>query len=172
MMSTPRLAAFEFRRLKGTLPKIALLFLVLVPLMYGALYLWSNWDPYGRLDRVPVAVVNEDRPVTANGATADAADAADGLAHGRYYLTITVPADFSAHLASASGDDPRRAVLQMHRDDVNGYVIGIMTSTVQDKLTAAINQAAEQSYFSAIFANLDDIHTQVSAAADGAGHLA
>ena len=193
MMSTPRLAAFEFRRFKGTLPKIALVFLVLVPLMYGALYLWSNWDPYGRLDRVPVAVVNEDRAVTANGATVDAggqfvaqleadpifqwhftdaADASDGLAHGRYYLTITVPADFSAHLASASGDDPRRAVLQMHRDDVNGYVIGIMTSTVQDKLTAAINQAAEQSYFSAIFANLDDIHTQVSAAADGAGHLA
>jgi len=192
-MSTPRLAAFEFRRFKGALPKIALVFLVLVPLMYGALYLWSNWDPYGRLDQVPVAVVNQDQPVKANGATVDAGgrfveqlkadpifqwhftdaeDAADGLAHGRYYLTITVPEDFSADLASASGDDPRRAVLQMHRDDVNGYVIGIMTSTVQDKLTTAINQAAEQSYFSAIFADLDDIHDQISSAADGAGKLA
>ena len=34
--------------------------LILVPLLYGALYLWSNWDPYGRLDKVPVAVVNSD----------------------------------------------------------------------------------------------------------------
>ena len=32
--------------------------------MYGALYLWSTWDPYGKLDQVPVAVVNEDVPVT------------------------------------------------------------------------------------------------------------
>lgn len=193
MMSTPRLAAFEVRRFKGALPILALTFLTLVPLLYGALYLWSNWDPYGRLDQVPVAVVNEDRPVTVDGKTVDAggqfvdelarekifdwhftdaADAADGLAHGRYYLTITVPGDFSANLASANGSDPKRAVLQMHRDDVNGYVIGLMTATVQDRLTAAIDQAAEQAYFSAVFANLNDIRSGLSSAADGAAQLA
>ena len=47
-------------------------FLAIVPLMYGALYLWSNWDPYGRLDQVPVAVVNEDVPVQFEGETVNA----------------------------------------------------------------------------------------------------
>ena len=27
--------------------------LMLLPLLYGALYLWSFWDPYDRLDRIP-----------------------------------------------------------------------------------------------------------------------
>ena len=72
MIKTVRLASYELRRFKGPLPIIALLFLLLVPTMYGALYLWSNWDPYGKLDQVPVAVVNEDVPVVVDGKTVDA----------------------------------------------------------------------------------------------------
>jgi len=75
MINTFRLAGYELRRFKGPLPILALLFLVLVPLLYGALYLWSNWDPYGKLDQVPVAVVNLDQPVTTeDGKTIDAGE--------------------------------------------------------------------------------------------------
>ncbi len=69
-MRSPRLAALELRRFgRGRLPRAALVALLLMPLLYGALYLWSFWDPYGRLDRVPVALVNDDRgpPRTAAG---------------------------------------------------------------------------------------------------------
>ena len=52
-MRSPRLAALELRRFgRGKLPRAALVALLLLPLLYGALYLWSFWDPYGRLDRV------------------------------------------------------------------------------------------------------------------------
>ena len=192
MISTLRLATFELRRFKGVLPRIAIGFLAIVPLMYGALYLWSNWDPYGRLDQVPVAVVNEDVPVQFEGETVnagqqfveqleqerifdwqftDAGDAADGLANGRYYLIITVPSDFSANLVSGTGTDPRRAVILLHRDDVNGYVIGMLTNSVQDKLTAAIDAAAVGTYFQAVFGNLEEIRTGLSDAATGASQL-
>lgn len=193
MRSTISLAGFEYRRFKGPLPKIALCFLLLIPLMYGALYLWSNWDPYGQLDKVPVAVVNEDKPVQVDGKKVDAggqfvdelkserifdwhftdgADAADGLANGRYYLTITVPSDFSANLASGAGSDPKRAVLLMHRDDVNGFVIGMLTASVQTKLESAIDHAAVGTYFNAVFGNLATIRTSLVQAADGAQQLA
>ena len=46
----------------------------MLPLLYGALYLWSFWDPYGRLDRIPVALVNEDRGATADGKKLAAGD--------------------------------------------------------------------------------------------------
>ena len=72
MIKTVKLATYELRRFKGPLPIVALLFLLLVPTLYGALYLWSNWDPYGKLDQVPVAVVNQDVPVEVNGKTVDA----------------------------------------------------------------------------------------------------
>ena len=75
MIKTVKLAGYELRRFKGPLPIIALLFLLLIPSLYGALYLWSSWDPYGKLDQVPVAVVNEDVPATGpDGQTIDAGD--------------------------------------------------------------------------------------------------
>ena len=194
MIKTIKLAGFELRRFKGPLPIIALLFLLLVPTLYGALYLWSNWDPYGKLDQVPVAVVNQDVPVTGpDGQPVDAGNrlvaelqsdpifqwhfvdadtAATGLADGEYYLTITIPADFSANLVSGSTDDPRRAIVVMNRDDVNGYVIGLMTSTVQQRLAAAINRAAISAYFDTVFTNLDTLKQNVTDAATGATQLA
>ena len=73
MIKTFQLAGYEVRRFKGPLPSSALLFLVLLPVLFGALYLWSSWDPFGKTDQIPVAVVNEDVPVTtANGTTIDA----------------------------------------------------------------------------------------------------
>ena len=194
MIKTIKLAGYELRRFKGPLPIIALMFLLLVPTLYGALYLWSNWDPYGKLDQVPVAVVNEDVPATGpDGQPVDAGNrlvaelqndpffqwhfvdaesAAAGLADGEYYLTITIPADFSANLVSGATDDPRRAIVVLNRDDVNGYVIGLMTSTVQQRLEAAINRAAISAYFDAVFTNLDTLKQNITDAATGATQLA
>ena len=65
-MSVVRLALFELRRMtRGRLPRAALAVLTVIPLLYGALYLYAFWDPYGNLDRIPVALVNADRPATA-----------------------------------------------------------------------------------------------------------
>ena len=38
---------YELRRFRRGLPLLALLFIFLVPAIYGALYLSANWDPYG-----------------------------------------------------------------------------------------------------------------------------
>lgn len=40
-----RLARFELRRFRGTMPKLALIFVLIVPALYGAIYLSANWDP-------------------------------------------------------------------------------------------------------------------------------
>src|SRR6478752_519979 len=193
MIKTVKLATYELRRFKGPLPIVALLFLLLVPTLYGALYLWSNWDPYGKLDQVPVAVVNEDVPVQVNGKTVDAGNrlvaelqadtifdwqfvdaqqAADGLAQGEYYMVITVPPDFSANLVSGTSDDPQRAVLMLHRDDANGFVVGLLTASVQNQLEAAIDRAAIGAYFETVFANLETVKADVTKAADSATQIA
>ena len=46
------------RNPKVVIPVIAVM---LVPLLYSALFLGAFWDPYARLDKVPVAIVNEDK---------------------------------------------------------------------------------------------------------------
>ncbi len=187
-----RLARYELRRFRGPLPKVALVFVLIIPLLYGAIYLTANWDPYGRLDRLPVAVVNEDQPVTYDGkqvhagqdfvdnliagkdfgyAVVDEDEALRGLREGDYYLAITVPESFSAHLISGAGNDPQRAQIMLRRNDANGFVIGSITARAQDSIARAVDESAVASYFDAVFANLTTIRSGLQDAAEGAGRL-
>jgi len=193
MIKTIKLASFELRRFKGPLPIIGLLFLLLLPTVYGALFLWSSWDPYGKLDQVPVAVVNQDVPVQVEGKTVAAGDrlvselqadpiftwnfvseseAEQGLADGSYHMIVDIPADFSANLVSGAGPDPTRAVVQLSVNDANGYLSDKLVLSAQTRLEAAINRAAVGAYFEAVFANLDTIKVGVTAAATSATQLA
>jgi yhgE/pip C-terminal domain len=186
------LARYELKRFRGLMPRVALVFLLLVPLLYGVIYLAANWDPYGRLDQVPVAVVNQDKPATVDGKPVTAGqdfvdslhrentfkfidaspeEAADGLTSGRYYLTITVPETFSADLVSGRGTDPTRAQIMLRRNDANGFVIGTITNSAQNSIARAIDETAVRSYFEAVFANLATIRSGMSQAADGANQL-
>ena len=186
------LARFELKRFKGPLPRLALAFILLIPLLYGCIYLAGNWDPYGRLGNVPVAVVNEDVPVTVSDSEVhagqdfvdslhrearfdfrdtDAADAAAGLQAGRYYLVISVPSTFSADLVSGRTDNPTRANILLRRNDANGFVIGTITNSAQDSIARAIDESAVHSYFEAVFASLDTIREGMLEATDGAARL-
>ena len=102
---------------RGAMPRIALVTVVLMPLLYGAMYLWAFWNPFDAVNKVPVALVNEDTGTVVDGKKLDAgaqvadalvdsgqlqlhqvsaAEAADGVSSGRYYFSVTLPQDFSA----------------------------------------------------------------------------
>lgn len=191
-MSAVRLALLELRRFRTPLQRVALVFAACVPLIYGATYLWSNWDPYARLDSIPVAVVDADQPVTVQGQRVaagelftgelrkdrifdwrfvDRGEADRGLAEGTYYFMIVVPSDFSAKLASGSTGTPQRASMQIVLDDANGYVVGKMAETVGTELANKIDAAAVSAYFQSVFGNLDRLHAGIAQAAAGAAQL-
>ena len=57
-MRTLSLAWLELRRFfRGRLTTAAVVVLAVIPLLYGALYLAAFWDPYGRLNHIPAALV-------------------------------------------------------------------------------------------------------------------
>ncbi|MEU6378060.1 YhgE/Pip domain-containing protein [Streptomyces sp. NPDC046909] len=192
-MRSPRLAALELRRFgRGKLPRAALVALLVLPLLYGALYLWSFWDPYGRLDRIPVALVNDDKGATADGkklAAGDsiteglrdsdvfewhevsAADARVGVEDGTYYLSLTVPADFSARIASSAGDSPETGALQVRTNDANNYIVGQISRTVFSEVRQAASTKASRSFLDRIFISFSDIHGATVKAAKGADQL-
>ncbi|MEV4645269.1 YhgE/Pip domain-containing protein [Saccharopolyspora sp. NPDC049357] len=191
-MRAVRLAWLELRRFRGPLLRLVPLVLILVPLLYGALYLWSNWDPYGKLNRVPVAVVNNDRAVDRNGEHLDAGvqfirqlkvndvfdwrfvrgtEARRGLAEGHYYFVIEVPSDFSAKLAAAADGDPKRAAVRLTKNDANGYIAGIMADTVKTELQNQINAAAHASYARALYGELGQMREKLHAASEASKRL-
>lgn len=192
-MRSPKLAALELRRFgRGKLPRAAMASLLLLPLLYGALYLWSFWDPYGRLDRIPVALVNDDKGVTADGgkiAAGDditkglhksdtfewhevsAAEARKGVENGTYYLSLTMPSDFSERIASSSGDSPETGALQVRTNDANNYIVGQVSRTVFGEVRTAASTKTSRSFLDRIFISFSDIHGQTVKAAKGADQL-
>lgn len=131
-MTVPALIRAELARLVATpLARLALVALMLVPVLYGGLYLWANRDPYAGLDRVPAALVvlDEGAQVTSGSgddatvSTVDYGDevakqvlmdgsfawervsakrAAAGVRNGTYDFSVTFPASFSADLTSST----------------------------------------------------------------------
>ena len=192
-MRSPKLAALELRRFgRGKLPRAALAALLLLPLLYGALYLWSFWDPYGRLDKIPVALVNDDKGARAAGkkvAAGDditeglrdsktfewhevsAAQAREGVEDGTYYLSLTMPADFSERVVSSAGDTPETGALQVRTNDANNYIVGQISRTVFSEVRSAASTNASRSFLDRIFISFSDIHDATKKAAKGADRL-
>ncbi|MFF5962483.1 YhgE/Pip family protein [Streptomyces collinus] len=192
-MRSPRLAALELRRFgRGKLPRAALVALLVLPLLYGALYLWSFWDPYGRLDKIPVALVNDDKGATADGKKitagdditkglhdsktfdwqeVSAAEARRGVEDGSYYLSLTLPADFSGRIASSSGNSPETGALQVHTNDANNYIVGQISRTVFSEVRQAASTKTSRSFLDKIFVSFSDIHGKTVKAAQGADRL-
>lgn len=164
----------------------------MLPLLYGALYLWSFWDPYGRLDRIPVALVNDDKGASVEGkklAAGDditkglresdvfdwrevsAAEAQKGVENGTYYLSLTMPDDFSERIASSSGDSPETGALQVRTNDANNYIVGQISRTVFSEVREAASTKASRSFLDKIFVSFSDIHGKTVKAANGADKL-
>jgi putative membrane protein len=192
-MRSPKLAALELKRFgRGKLPAAAIVAVMLLPLLYGALYLWSFWDPYGRLDKIPVALVNDDKGATASGKRiaagdeitkglldsdvfdwheVDDAEARRGVEDGTYYLSLTMPEDFSRRIASSSGDSPETGALQVRTNDANNYIVGQISRTVFSEVRTAASTDASRSFLDRIFISFSDIHEATEKAAKGADKL-
>ncbi|MFD4693426.1 YhgE/Pip family protein [Streptomyces sp. NPDC058463] len=192
-MRSPKLAALELRRFgRGRMPRAALVALLLLPLLYGALYLWSFWDPYGRLDKIPVALVNDDKGASAEGKRVaagdeiagrllgskvfdwhevDSAEARRGVEDGTYYLSLTMPSDFSKRIASSSGDSPETGALQVRTNDANNYIVGQISRTVFAEVRSAASTKASRGFLDRIFINFSGLHDATAKAAAGADDL-
>jgi putative membrane protein len=178
---------------RGALPRIALITIILMPLLYGAMYLWAFWNPFAEVNKVPVALVNEDTGADAQGqklragdevAAAleasgqldlhemSARDAADGVASGKYYFSITLPQDFSQSIASPSGGDPRQATLRFTFNDANNYLGSIIGQNASREVLNQVNASIGERTVGTVLTGLTDAGAGLVQAADGAGQLA
>ncbi|MBE9375567.1 YhgE/Pip domain-containing protein [Saccharopolyspora sp. HNM0983] len=194
-MTSFRLAATELRRLtSGKLPKLALLAITLVPLLYGALYIYANWDPYERLDAVPAAVVVDDTGAPRDDGSrlqagadveqelvdsgsfdwnrTDEQQARQGVASGEYNFALVVPEDFSAALLSPGEFDPRQAQLQLITNDANNYLTGTIADQVAAEVRDGVAANSGSEAAGEFLLGFSTVHDKTVEAARGAGELA
>lgn len=171
---------------------IALTAIALIPTIYTTLFLGSMWDPYGNVDDLPVAVVNQDIPVEYSGSTLEvgkelterlnenkqldfhfvnAEQASEGLNDGTYYMTITIPSDFSENASTLLDDNPKKMKLMYSTNPGVNYIASKMSESALTKIEKEISASVTKEYTETIFDQLGDIGSGFTEAAEGADKL-
>lgn len=138
--------------------------IIIIPLLYSYFYLGAFWDPYSKLDKVPVAIVNLDKGATINGKDrnlgkemcdelkedgtlkfvfTNESDAKSGTEGNTYYAMITIPQNFSSSIASASTTDKHIAQLNYSSNEKRNYLASQILSRavlqIEDSLKAKVS---------------------------------
>ena len=171
---------------------VVLLAIVLIPSIYAGLFLASMWDPYGELDKLPVAVVNNDKPVIYDGEEinigdelvknlkedaslnyhfVDAATAQTGLKNGDYYMIITIPEDFSHNATTVLDDEPSKMELQYETNPATNYVAMKLSESAMTKMELSLERKVTETYAETLFTKLTTIGNSLDDASDGASQI-
>ena len=138
---------------------------VLIPLMYSFFYLKAFWDPYSRLDKLPVAVVNNDTGALIKGEErnigkdicdelkdekalkfifTDEKTAREGTRGNQYYAMLTIPKNFSREIAGIDSENKKAAGIKYMVNDKRNYlasqILGNAVRKIEKKVTSDLNK--------------------------------
>lgn len=178
-MKALKVAAGELERIiKNRFIRVAVIVVAFMPLLYSFLYLYAFWDPYSKLDKLPVAVVNEDKGGISEGKERNFGDeivkklkenrefkweftdyknAIEGLEGKKYYFVIRIPEDFTKNLLSVESDNPKRASIEYITNDKKNFLATQIGNKAIESLQTEIANSIRKGYIETIFKNLKEL---------------
>ncbi|KXP04151.1 YhgE/Pip domain-containing protein [Tsukamurella pseudospumae] len=178
---------------RSRLTRAAIVVIMLLPLVYGALYLWAFWDPFGHVNKMPVALVNADKGTEVKGQKINAgaeveksladdksldwhivspAEAAKGVKDGTYYFMLELPENFSSAIASPMSGKPEKAQLRAVYNDANNYVSSTIGQSAMAQVLNAVSTRISGQAVNQVLSMVISAGAGIEQAADGAGKLA
>ncbi|PLS02021.1 YhgE/Pip family protein [Neobacillus cucumis] len=172
--------------------RIALIFLLIVPLIYAGFFLAGYWNPYGKLDQLPVAVVNLDKGSTMDKKAINAGHdfvqnlkenkdlnfhfisekkANKGINDGTYYMVITIPQDFSQKVSTLMDEHPEPAKLMYKINPGKNYVASQISTTATEKMKTKIANSITKSYADGVFSKFQELANGLRDAGNGAAKI-
>lgn len=171
---------------------LTLLGVAALPMLYSGFLVEGSWDPYGNTGKLPVAVVNLDQGAQYEGKAmqvgkdfvtelkdnsdfkwdfVNQAEAEDGMAHNRYYMTITIPANFSKNATTLTEEHPVQAEIIFEPNSDYNFVAGQIGNSAMNKLKAKLSAQITEAYTRSMFEQVDTISKGLSDAGSGATKL-
>lgn len=184
----------ELRRFaRQPITRAAIAVMLLIPLLYGAMYVWAFWDPTTRMNDLPVALVNADVATkdddgelqhygqdvvdelldddSVGWRVMDADDAAAGVRAGHYYFAVTIPSTFTSDVVSLGGDDPTAAQIQVTYDDSNSFLASTLGRTAMLQVRDAVNKKVSKEAVNTLLIGVGEARDGFAKASDGAFEL-
>lgn len=176
-----------FQNKKILIPVIAILF---IPVLYAGMFLWAFWDPYARLNQLPVVVINEDKGAVFEGdklelgkdladklenseefefhISKNKAQATADLKNQEYYMMIEIPSDFSQNATTLLDENPQKLDLVYIPNEGYNFLSAQIGNTAIEKLKASISEKVSETYAETMFDKVGELADGMLAASDGA----
>ncbi|MGX7052165.1 YhgE/Pip family protein [Leuconostoc palmae] len=172
--------------------KLLLVGIAIIPSVYAVIFLSSLWDTYGKLDNLPVAIVNNDQSASINGKTEnlgqDLTDkllkekplklsevsedkANEGLKSGKYYMTITIPENFTANSGTLLDRHPKQSKIMIAQNAGQSFIAEKMTSSAATKIQSNVNRSLQKVYNQTILSAANTSKKGFQSGSDGANQL-
>ncbi|MBW4081400.1 YhgE/Pip domain-containing protein [Paenibacillus sp. S150] len=182
--------AAVLKKPKVLIPMFVVLF---IPVLYSGLFLKAFWDPYGKMNELPVAVVNEDKGADYEGTKLAAgndlveelkktdgfkwnfvtrAQAEAGMKDETYYMTIVVPEDFSANATTLLDANPQPARIIYEPNEGYNFLAGQIGGTAVKDIKTKVSAKITEAYATSVFDKITDIAGGLGEAGDGAAKIA
>ncbi len=167
--------------------------IILIPLIYGGLYLAAFWDPYGKTENLPVVVVNLDKGGTMDDKAVNYGDdivyklkdnddldwkfvknqkeAEKGLQGDKYYAMIVIPGDFSQKIIDVDKGKLNKPKFVFVANKKKNYVVGLISDKASKALKEDVSKNIMDNFGSKVFDNLYEIRDGMEAAADGTSQI-
>ncbi|OZT11735.1 ABC transporter [Priestia aryabhattai] len=166
--------------------------LLFVPFLYNVIFLSAYWDPYGKTDQIPVAVVNEDKGATLDGKELHVGDdfvenlkdndtfdwrftnkeeALEGLKDEKYYLVLELPSNFSENATTLMDEDPKKMKFVYHTNAGKNYSGAQIGSNAVTKINEQIKEEVTKQYAETVFDSFKEVADGLQEASDGAGKI-
>lgn len=169
-----------------------ILAIIIVPFLYSYFYLDAFWDPYSKLEKLPVAVVNNDKGAEINGKQrnlgdemcdrfkkdkslkfifTDAKDAKAGTKGSDYYATISIPEDFSQNIASINTDNKQTAKITFSANEKRNYLASQILNRAVLEIEEKTRSTVDKEIVGQLADKIKDVPDQLSELQDGLGDL-
>lgn len=167
--------------------------IIMIPLIYGGLYLAAFWDPYGKTENLPVAVVNLDKGAINDDKQVNYGDdmvdklkdnhdlnwkflknkkeADDGLKGDKYYAMIVVPSDFSKKLIDVDKGKLEKPNLMFVTNKKKNYVVGLIADKASKAIKQDVSKGIVDNFAVKVFDSFYELRDGMEAAVDGTSQI-
>lgn len=178
---------------KNKMLLVSVIAITFIPILYAGFFSKSVWDPYGRAKDLPVAVVNEDKPVEMMGQKVNvgdqvvkqlkgnhdlkwefvsAEDAKKGMEDLHYYMIVTIPKDFSKDATTLLDKNPKKMDITYTTNGSLNYIGEEISQIGATTLESQVRDSVTESYVTALNEVGKEAAKGMDQASDGASQLA
>jgi putative membrane protein len=171
---------------------IPILAVMFIPIMYSGMFLWAFWDPYGQLEDLPVAVVNNDSGAEFEGKEmklgedlveklkdsdkfnfhfVDQEEGYEDLQHQQYYMLVEIPDSFSKNATTLLDEHPEKLSLKYVPNEGFNYLSGQIGDSAIKEIKSSLSKTVTETYAETMFENIDKMGQGFADASKAASEL-